>query len=65
MKILPSGIKTNTLEISMRKRVHIIYTTIYPNFILFPSYQHQVLDLIRIGIVCILLPYRFTWVDEP
>ena len=65
MKILPCGLKIDTFKIRMRKRVHINYTDISPGFIFFLRYQHQVLNLMRLGTVWILLHYWLTWVDEP
>ena len=64
MNILPHGVKLNTFKLCMRKRVHITYTTISPNFIFILCYQHQVLNLMHLVVVWILLPYRFTWENK-
>ena len=65
MNIPPCGVKLNTSEISMRKHVNITYTTIYQHRLFGLCYQHQVIELMRLGMVQILLPYQFTWVNEP
>ena len=65
MNISPCGVKLNTFETSMQKRVNITYTGISPNSIFGLCYQHQVLKLIHPGTVWILLPYQITWVNEP
>ena len=49
----------------MQKRVHITYTAIPSYFLFLLRYQQQVLNCMRTGTVWILLPYHFTWVNEP
>ena len=65
MNISPCVVKLNTSEISMQKHVHITHTAIFPNHLFGLRYQQQVLELMHLGTVWIILPYRLTWADEP
>ena len=65
MHITPCGVKLDTFEICMRKCVNITYTTIYPNCLLGLRYQHQVLELVRLQVIWILLPYQVTRTNGP
>ena len=65
IKISPCGLKFNTVKISKQKRVHINYSDIYPYRLFGIHYQHQVMELICLGAFWVLIPYHFTWVNEP
>ena len=65
MNISPYNVKLITFEICMRKRVHITYTAISTDFIFALRYQHQVLEIMRLGKFRIIIPYWFNWVNEP
>ena len=65
MKISSCGVKLNTFKISMQKCLHITYTDISPNLPFGFCYQHQFIELMCLQTVQILLPYWFTWVNEP
>ena len=65
MNISPCGVKFNTFEIRMQKRVHITLTAIYPDCIFVLRYHPQFLNIMCLGTVHILPPYRFNWVNEP
>ena len=65
MNISPCGVKLNTFKICTRKCLHITYTTISLDCLFVLCYQHQVLKIMRLGMVHMILPYRFTWSNEP